>query len=102
MLTRGMSTRLALAANASTAHLCRCSEAPDEQLLRRTGIWYHLNQFYDDHGLSIAFVWVTTASMLTQARICPASARNTAEKPQPRTAFQLYARPCCSGAAHQN
>ena len=34
----------------------------------RAGIWYHMNQFYNDHDLSVAFVWVTTASMLTQAR----------------------------------
>ena len=37
------------------------------------GIWYHMNQFYNDRDLSVSYTWVSTASVLAQARCLPTS-----------------------------
>ena len=30
------------------------------------GIWYHMNQFYSEQELSVAYTWVSTAATLAQ------------------------------------
>ena len=41
--------------------------------MMRAGIWYHMNQFYNDRDLSVSYTWVSTASVLAQARCLPLS-----------------------------